>query len=184
MPKKLVGLRIPEETLEQLERVAKEHDQSMNQIAVKAITEWLRTLAYAQKLRHMILNKGFFAKLLEFVPNDKLAVFGKEIAKHAAESMRDELNIPLKPATADTYMKLFQEYLSKGNLRWFEDVTIVRSKNKSILKGFHYLGVNFSKFFAYLSKELLETNFNYELIEESVDFSTNSVYMEFIDKNK
>lgn len=184
MPKKLVGLRIPEEMLEQLEQIAKYHNQSMNQMAVTAITEWVHTLAYAQKLRSMILHKDLFAKLLEFIPDDKLEIFGKEAANRAAESMRDDLNIPLTPKTAETYMKLFPEYLSKGRLRWFEDVKIFKSEGKSILKGFHYLGVSFSKFFTYLSKELLESNFNYEFVEESIDFSPNSVYMEFIDKNK
>ena len=179
MTKKLVGLRIPEETLEQLERISKEQNQTINQVAVRAIAEWLDVLADAQKFRLSILHKGFFSMLLDFVPDDMLEIVGREIAKHAAERMKNEFDIPLTPKTAETYCKLFPEYLSKGRLRWFDDVTIIRSDGKATLKGFHYLGVNFSKFFTYLSKELLETNFKYELIEECIDFSPDSVYLEF-----
>ena len=178
MTKKLIGLRISEEILEKLDEIAKDHNISTNQMAITAITEWLHVLAYAKKYRLMVLPKEFFSELLKVTSDEEIKIFGYEMAILSAENMREEFGLPLTPEYDDAYMERFPEYLTRGGLLWFEDVKIHEENGITIMKGFHHLGVNFSKFFTYLTERLLGKYFNRELIKETTEFTPNSVYIE------
>ncbi|MHA1557939.1 MAG: hypothetical protein ACTSPM_13515 [Candidatus Heimdallarchaeota archaeon] len=184
MAKKLIGLRISEEIIEQLDEIAKNHNISTNQMAITAITEWLHVLAYAKKYRLMVLPMEFFSKLLKLTNDEEIRNYGYEMAIVSAENMREEFGLPLTPEYTDDYMKRFPEYLTRGGLLWFEDVKIHEENGITIMTGFHHLGVNFSKFFTYLTERLLTKYFNLEIVNKTVEFSPNSVYIESKKKSK
>ena len=179
MSKKLLGLRMPDKLLQRLQAVADERSQSANQMAILAITEWLQTLAYSQKLRFMIITKDFFARLLELVDEQQIKLLAEEMTNLTAEIFRDILNIPLSRTVFKDFYKFLPEFMCGSGLRWFEDLKAQEKKGRAILKGFHYMGIEFSKFFTYLSQNLLIKYFEYNLIEETIDFTPNSVFLEF-----
>ena len=170
---------MPEELLERLQIVADGREQTVNQLIIYGITEWLQSLAYAKKLRFIVVTKNFVEKLLELVDEEKLEGIIEEMADLTAEIFRDLLNIPLSRATFQDFQNILPTFICDQGLKWFEDIKIETKKDQKVLKGFHYMGTGFSKFFTNLSEKLLRKYFGYRLITETVDHTPNSVFLEF-----
>ncbi|MBD3195642.1 MAG: hypothetical protein GF317_11330 [Candidatus Lokiarchaeota archaeon] len=180
---KVLGVRMPLDLKTKLEGIAKERNQSLNQLANIALEEWIQSLAYAKKIKFMIIHKDFFANLLKFLDEDKKNSLAIDMAHLTAEIFRDLMNIPLSRARFDEFNEILPSFLCDSGLKWFESLEIVKEGAVVILKGFHYLGLNFSKFFTSLSEELLKRYFDYDLIKKDLNFTPNSIFLEFKPKN-
>jgi len=175
----VVGVRMPEKLKTRLERIANERNQSINQIAKTAIIEWLDILAYAQKLRFMIITRGFFQSLLEIINEDQMEPLAEEMADLTAEIFRDTMKVQLSHSTIKNFTEVLPRFMRSSGLKWFDDFRIDIEENIIIFRGFHYMGLGFSKFFTNLTMKLLKKYFDADLLRDKIDYKPNSIFLEF-----
>jgi hypothetical protein len=176
----VLGVRMPSTLKEKLKNIAEERNQSLNQLANIALEEWLQSLAYSKKIKFIIIHKEFFAELLKLIEDNKKNDLAENMAHLTAEIFRDLLNIPLSKSTFKDFIDILPSFLCDSGLKWFENLeVIIQDNGTAILKGFHYLGIDFSKFFTTLSNYLLDIYFDYSLIEENLNLTPNSIFLRF-----
>ena len=109
----------------------------------------------------------------------KLEILVRETAELAAELLQDLMDTPLSEATLIDLTRVIPNFLCEAGLRWFVELTIKETNDSFTLKGFHYLGISFSKFFTYMFQELMMRYFDYKATMDKVNFTSNSIYLEF-----
>lgn len=156
----------------------------MNQIAQIAISEWLRTFTHNNKWYYLIITKDIFRRLLDNMDDVKMEILIKETSELSAEILQDLMNISLSEATLIDLIRVLPNFLCDAGFRWFADLTIKEQGDNFTLKGFHYLGTEFSKFFTFMFQELMMRYFDYKANLDNIKFTPNSVYLEFQPLNR
>lgn len=173
-----------EDIIEELTVIANKRERSINQIAQIAISEWLRTFTHNKKWYYLIITKDIFHRLLDYMDDSKMEILIKETSDLSAEILQDLMNIPLSEATLIDLIGVLPSFLCEVGFRWFVELTIKEENDNFTLKGFHYLGAGFSKFFTKMFQELMIRYFDYQTKLDNIKFTPNSVYLEFQPLNK
>ena len=180
MKSPLIGVRIPEELKEKLDKIAIEyHDMNTSQIARTAITEWVES----QWLRHedmMIFPKSNFADLLEMLPEEKLIEFEDKIVARVMQYF-DYLTIEKhrKVSSIEDFIREMVKFIGNSGMRWFERMEIEIETEHKYFKGMHSLGMIWSKvFFDIFKKIILNHHVDFSIKEDSVKLTEKYVYFE------
>ncbi len=180
MKSPLIGVRIPEEIKEKLDKIASEyHEMNTSQIARTAITEWVES----QWLRHedmMVIPKANFADLLEMLPKEKLEHFEEKVVSKVLMYF-DYLTIE-KQRKVDTIKEFMEEmvkFIGNSGMRWFERMEIQIEGEHRYFKGMHSLGLIWSQVFLDIFKKIIQKHHvNFKIKEESIKLTERYIYFE------
>jgi metal-responsive CopG/Arc/MetJ family transcriptional regulator len=181
MKSPLIGVRIPEEIKEKLDKIAAEyHDMNTSQIARTAITEWVES----QWLRHedmMVMPKSNIADLLEMLPSEKLNEFEEKVVAKVMMYF-DYLTIN-KHKTVNTIKDFMEEmikFIGNTGMRWFERMEIQIEGQHRYFKGMHSLGMIWSQVFLDIFKKIIQKHaVDFHIKEDSIKLTEKYVYFEF-----
>ena len=179
MANKLVGLRLTQETIEQLEVIAHKNNQSVNSIAKNAILEWLEIFSRTRHQGMMILGKPLISSLLDLVDNNKLKEFAKLTADKKVDFFHFIIGKHPSENTLDDFIKFTPKILGDKGLMWFDHIEVPKENNSVYFKGVHSLGAKWSQFLIFFFNHIMEQYFNMKLNEENLKFSENSLYIEY-----
>ena len=171
------GLRIPNNLLKKLKKIAETKNQTPNQTAITAIEEWIDTITFTQQWRSVIITKDFLSRILSFLPEENVVQLAEETSETIAEIIRDYIGSTLNEKTYKYFIEFFPALFGESGLLWFDSISIELRNNIQVLKGFHYLDINFSKFFTQMIQILLNKYFNIDIVPVK-SFNRNSVFIE------
>lgn len=181
MTKKVLGLRTSEETLEKLQVIADKQNQSANQVALFAINEWLDEYNYRQKFPLIFFTKNMISKTLEILTEKQIESLSNVFAETIEELFIHIVDTPLSRTPLEKFYGLLPRLFGGSYLKWFESLEFFPNKRGDIhvLRGVHHLGLGYSKLFKNVSQIIMKKYFNLEILEESIQFVQNSIYIEF-----
>ena len=179
MTTKLIGLRLSHNTIEKLEIIAHQNNQSVNYVARNAITEWLEIFSRTRQQGMIILGKYFISSLLELIDVVKLKPFAEITATRNADFFHFIIGKPLSKETLDEFITFAPKILGNKGLMWFDHIEASREENLIHFKGIHSLGKKWAQFLIYFFNSLIEQSFNMKLNEENIKQSENSLYLEY-----
>ena len=180
MKSPLIGVRIPEEVKEKLDKIAAEyHDMNTSQIARAAITEWVES----QWLRHedmMVIPKSNFADLLRMLPENKLEEFEEKILERIMDyfeylTIEKHRNV----SSIEDFIKEMVKFIGNSGMRWFERMEIKIEDEFKYFKGMHSLGMIWSKVFLDIFKKIIQRHHvEFSIKEDSIKLTEKYVYVE------
>jgi len=176
--KKLLGIRLPEKTWEQLQAISQVTNQTTNQVAKNAIIEWIEISYSLKKQVFIMLGKPVFAKLLEMVKKEKLKPLVALIAESGSDLYQLMVNKPLDPNAIEDFIELTPRLLGNNGLMWFDHVEVVKVGDKILFKAIHNLGISWSKFFIEIFESFITNYLNLSIIKETMNLSDTLVFLE------
>ena len=184
MPKKLIGLRLSDDIIQKLETIAQNNNQSVNNVMKNAIIEWLEIFFRVRKQGMIILGKSFISSLLEFTDDEKIKSIAEMTAKRKSDFFRFFLGKQLNKETLDDFIIFTPKILGSKGLMWFNHLEIAKEDSSVYIRGIHNLGETWSKFMMLFFNFLIEKNFSLILNEENSKISANSLFLEYILREK
>ena len=179
--KKLIGLRISNEIINQLKEIGTIQNETPNQIAVLAIKDYVQKFKFIDKLPYMIVPKNLIVKILEIADEPQLEIITNLLTESMEEMFIHIIKTPLSHITLKNFYPILPKILKNLGLKWFDSLEFHFDENYNIygLKGIHFLGLGFSKLFSQMINNIMKKYFNHELIESSIKLKENSIYIEF-----
>ena len=184
MAKKLIGLRLSDEIIHKLEIIAHNNNQSVNNVIKNALLEWLEIFFRIRKQGMIILGKSLLVSLLECVDVENIKSLAELTAKRKADFYLFLLGRHLNKEVLDDFIKYTPKILASKGLMWFDHLEITNEESSVFIKGIHNLGEIWSNFLMYFFNFLIEKNFNLILNENTVKTKANSIFLEYVLKEK
>ena len=189
LPTKLIGIRLEYEKIKELEKLAEYRGTTANQIAKKAIIEWLEINHNLRKHNWIIIEKIFMKNVLDTIEEDDLLKMSAELAKNFHDFIQFQLAIPkdtkIKVKTEKTkeikkFFNYLADLLTRKGLYWLDHYDYEIKKNYyTVIKGTHQVNHNFSLMITSIISYLMETYFNYVVIEDKSFVSDTTIQLEY-----
>lgn len=183
MANKLIGLRLSHKSIQKLETIAHNNNQSINYVAKNAIIEWLEIFSRVQQQGMMILGRPFIIGLLDLVEDEKLKPIAIRTADRKIDLFQFVLGKHLNKKTLEEFVKQAPKILGNKGLMWFDHIEAIKEKDSVHFKCVHNIGEKWSKFFTLVLNNIMEKSFGMELNKESAMYSKKALYLEYFAVN-
>ncbi|MFX0133530.1 MAG: hypothetical protein ACFFDN_07800, partial [Candidatus Hodarchaeota archaeon] len=182
MPTKLLGIRISEEIFKELEKIAMSQNITTNQIAKKAIYEWLDIIINSRNQNMIIIEKALFNNVLEDIEEDLLEEIAIDSAKSFLDFVHLQLDLLKKDFNIEEFLQFLIKKLGKDGLMWLDSINYeIKGDNHISIKGKHSLNLNYSKLLMSVISYLMEELFNYIIIGDWGHVSESTIGLEFLE---
>ncbi|MHA1378207.1 MAG: hypothetical protein ACTSRG_07480 [Candidatus Helarchaeota archaeon] len=181
--KKVVGFRIDEKTLSELEQIAKYQDISISQLIKKSLNDWLNIVHNIKKYNLIIIGKSFLRDMLEEIEDENLEEIVPNTVNDLLNLTRIQIGSPKSVAKRDYIKKLLDfltKALSKDGLSWLDYCTYKIDIKKIIeIKGVHDISRKFSLVVISVISYIMEKLCDYLLIEKRIYASSSTFEIAF-----
>ena len=180
IPSKFIGIRLPEEILARLEKIADNLNQTPNQLAKIAILEWIES--YWTRNSDMItVNRSSYAKLLEMLKEVQLHSFISNIAESIIEYYEYSIQKNANSSNLEEFITTMSKFIGeKTGLRWFRQMDYEVKTPPFNFKGTHDMGKKWSDIFIGIFQQILtKRSFNFDIVSDKTICSERIVYIEF-----
>ncbi len=189
MSTKLIGVRLPRDVMQDLERIANDRDISTNMVAKVAIKQWLDIYMPARRSNMIIIDKVFFNNILESLDKDVLEDFSSDFAINFRNFLRLQFGAK-KGLDIKEFLPFLAKKLGSQGLLWLEHCEYQIKPNKYVtLKAIHSFvplraksetePANFPVLLTAVINHLMEELFDYVLVPEREYLSENTIELEF-----
>lgn len=180
IPSKFIGIRLPEDILARLEKIAQNVNQTPNQLAKIAILEWTENY-WTRNSDVITVTRSSYAKLLGMLKQDQLHSFTADIAERIIEYYEYAKQENAGFSNLDEFLTMMSKFIGdKTGLQWFQQMDYEVLTPPFYLKGSHDMGKKWSDIFISIFEEILTMrSFNFEIVEGKTLCSERMVYLEF-----
>lgn len=173
------GLRIPLELHDKLEKISIYMNQSPNQVAIQAIEDWIDVVSLLGRWRIVMLSKEMLIPIFKLMSEEEIPKLASQSSEHIREILRDLVGLPMNETHYTVYINGIQDLFGEKNLNWFEKLTVkTKDTIEFSIRGFHYMGKPFSKYFSHILSNIMSTAFNLQM-KTLTKYESNSIFLEF-----
>ncbi|MGB5911921.1 MAG: hypothetical protein WBH31_12070 [Promethearchaeia archaeon] len=174
-----LGFRLPEDVLEKLELIAKQKATTRGIAAKNGIEQWINRELYNQTNQMITIPKKLLINLLSIKDSkEKFNKIIKESADIITDIMKFIISKPMNEETFEEYLKFSILFFGSNELNWFNTFDININENNFNLIGLHDLDENFSNFFQVFYKHLLREYFNFNIIINLEETTSNLIHLD------
>ncbi|NVM02197.1 MAG: hypothetical protein HWN67_07665 [Candidatus Helarchaeota archaeon] len=182
MPTKLIGLRISEDIFKELEKIAISQNITTNQIAKKAVYEWLDIIINSRNQNMIIIEKALLNKVLEDIEEDLLEEIAIDSAKKFLDFAHLQLDLLKEDFKIEEFLQFLIKKLGKNGLMWLDSLNYeIKREDHISIKGTHSFNLNYSKLLMSVISYLMEELFNYIIIGDWGHVSESTIGLEFLE---
>ncbi len=182
MPNKLIGLRISEEIFKELEKLANSQNITTNQIARKAIYEWLDIIVNSRNQNMIIIEKTLLNKVLEDIEEDLLEEISIDSAKNFLDFAHLQLDLLKEDFDIEEFLQFLIKKLGNNGLMWLDSLNYeIKREDHISIKGTHSFNLNYSKLLMSVISYLMEELFDYVIIGDWGHVSESTIGLEFLE---
>lgn len=180
MPSKFIGIRLPEEILSKLEKIAQSSNQTPNQLAKIAILEWMES-NWTRSSDMITVTRSSYSKLLKMTDDDQLKSIESDIAERVIGFYEYSIQENADFSHLEAFLKMMCKFIgTKTGLQWFRQLDYEVLNKPYYFKGTHDMGKKWSDFFLGTIRQIMaKRSFSFELIDEKIICSERMVYLEF-----
>jgi hypothetical protein len=180
IPSKFIGIRLPEDILTRLEKIAQRENQTPNQLAKIAILEWTESY-WTRNSEVITVTRSSYSKLIEMLEEDQLHSFVSDIAASIIEYYEYSIQKNAGFSNLDEFLTTMSKFIGdKTGLQWFRQMDYEAKKLPFFFKGNHDMGKKWSQIFIYIFEQILTMRtFNFKIVSKKTICSERMVYLEF-----
>lgn len=174
-----LGFRLPEDVLEKLELIAKQKATTRGIAAKNGIEQWINRELYNQSNQMINIPKNLLTNLLSFkYSKEQYNKTIQESVNIITDIMKFIISKPMNEETFEDYMKFSIYFFGSKGLNWFNTFDININENNFFLMGLHDLDEKFSNFFQIFYKKLLTEHFNFNIIMNLEETTSNLIHLD------
>jgi len=175
-----LGFRLPETLIAKLDMISEQKAKSRGLTAKNAIEQWLNHEMFNQTNQMMIIPKGLLCEIFKnYKSEEDFQVLIKGTVDLIADIMKFVLSEPMNQENLDNYIKYSIYLFGSNGFNWFNSIDINYNENSFTLIALHDLNENFSIFCQSFYKYLLKEHFNYGIIINLEETTSNLIHLDF-----
>ena len=125
------------------------------------------------------ITKTLFNQLLNLLNDELIFSLSEELADLIGDLMKFSVTKPMDKKSLDDYAKFSVDFFGNLGLKWFNTIEIKTQNDHIFVRGLHDLNEKFSNLFIQFYKHFLSKHFDFDLIENREEISSNLIYLEF-----
>lgn len=181
MTTKMLGIRLPRNMMLKYETIAQQNNESVHQLAKKALIEWIEVLFTSRNLNMIIIPKTTLLKMIPFLPEEQISVIGHEIAQHIIEYFQFLFKTHITHFSKEMLLNIISKFMGASGVMWFDHVEfqLKSAEEISTLQVSHKSGQEWSQFTFIILKKIIEESFTAHILSKSTFLGENSIRIEF-----
>lgn len=183
MATKHIGIRLPEETLDDLSKFAKIRNLTPNKLAKHAIIEWLEQQKFANS-DMITIPRTNFAILLSLLDPPKKMNYIENIAEEVLQMYEYDAHRLAKFAQLETFIQTMVRFIGEKGFCWFDHIDFQIHDQPYYFTGRHQMGQIWSDMFLEIFKHIIDrTGAEFVIREEKIICNEFMVYLELEKKS-